>query len=64
MLPWLALALAVIFLDQLTKIVIERTFEYGDVAAGDRLLQPGADLQQGRGVLVPGQAPAAGRTSS
>ena len=30
MLPWLALALAVIFLDQLSKIVIERTFEYGD----------------------------------
>ena len=29
-LPWLALALAVIFLDQLSKIVIERTFEYGD----------------------------------
>ena len=30
MLPWLALALAIIFLDQLSKIVIERTFEYGD----------------------------------
>jgi len=30
MLPWLALALAVIFLDQLSKIVIERTLEYGD----------------------------------
>jgi signal peptidase II len=31
MLPWLALALAVIFFDQLTKIVIERAFNYGDV---------------------------------
>ena len=31
MLPWLALALLVLFLDQLTKIVIERTFNYGDV---------------------------------
>lgn len=31
MLPWLALALLVIFLDQLTKVVIERTFSAGDV---------------------------------
>jgi signal peptidase II len=31
MLPWLALALGVVFLDQLTKILIERTFSYGDV---------------------------------
>jgi signal peptidase II len=31
MLPWLALALLVIFLDQLTKVVIERTFSPGDV---------------------------------
>jgi signal peptidase II len=31
MLPWLALALLVIFLDQLTKIVIERSFSFGDV---------------------------------
>jgi signal peptidase II len=31
MLPWLALALLVLFLDQLTKILIERAFEYGDV---------------------------------
>ena len=30
MLPWLALALLVIFLDQLTKIVVERTFSFGD----------------------------------
>jgi len=31
MLPWLALALLVLFLDQLTKVVIERAFDYGDV---------------------------------
>jgi signal peptidase II len=31
MLPWLALALLVLFLDQLTKIIVERTFNYGDV---------------------------------
>jgi signal peptidase II len=31
MLPWLALSLLVIFLDQLTKIVIERSFSFGDV---------------------------------
>ena len=31
MLPWLALALLVVFLDQLTKVLIERTFDYGDV---------------------------------
>jgi signal peptidase II len=31
MLPWLALALLILFLDQLSKIAIERTFEYGDV---------------------------------
>jgi signal peptidase II len=31
MLPWLALATAVILLDQLTKIVIERIFNFGDV---------------------------------
>ncbi len=31
MLPWLALALTVIFLDQLTKVVVERMLDYGDV---------------------------------
>ena len=31
MLPWLALALLILFLDQLAKVAIERTFEYGDV---------------------------------
>jgi signal peptidase II len=31
MLPWLALALLILFLDQLSKVAIERTFEYGDV---------------------------------
>jgi signal peptidase II len=31
MLPWLALALLVVFLDQLTKVVVERVFEFGDV---------------------------------
>lgn len=31
MLPWVALALAVIFLDQLSKIVVEQAFDYGDV---------------------------------
>jgi signal peptidase II len=31
MLPWLALALLVIFFDQLTKIVVERALDYGDV---------------------------------
>jgi signal peptidase II len=31
MLPWLALAGAVIFLDQLSKILVERHFEFGDV---------------------------------
>ena len=31
MLPWLALALLVVFLDQVTKVLIERTFDYGDV---------------------------------
>jgi len=31
MLPWLALALLVLLLDQLTKIVIERAFSFGDV---------------------------------
>lgn len=29
--PWLALALAVVAIDQLTKFAIERTFDYGDV---------------------------------
>jgi signal peptidase II len=31
MLPWLALALLVVFLDQLTKVVVVRVFEFGDV---------------------------------
>jgi signal peptidase II len=31
MLPWIAIALAVVFLDQLTKVVVERMFDYGDV---------------------------------
>jgi signal peptidase II len=31
MLPWLALALLVIFFDQLTKIVVERALDFGDV---------------------------------
>jgi len=31
MLPWLALALLVLFLDQLTKVGIERSFSHGDV---------------------------------
>ncbi|MFN7571581.1 MAG: signal peptidase II [Betaproteobacteria bacterium] len=33
LLPWLALALAVILADQATKIVVERTFNYGDSIA-------------------------------
>lgn len=31
LLPWIAIALAVVVLDQLTKLAIERVFEYGDV---------------------------------
>jgi len=31
MLPWLGVAIAIVLLDQLTKITIERRFEYGDV---------------------------------
>jgi signal peptidase II len=31
MLPWLAIAAVVVLVDQLTKIVIERAFDYGDV---------------------------------
>jgi len=31
LLPWLALALLVVFLDQLSKVVVERVFEFGDV---------------------------------
>jgi signal peptidase II len=30
-LPWIGVALAVVVLDQLTKLLIERAFEYGDV---------------------------------
>lgn len=29
--PWLALAALIVLADQLTKIIIERTFDYGDV---------------------------------
>jgi len=31
MLPWLALAAAIVLIDQLTKVAIERAFDYGDV---------------------------------
>jgi signal peptidase II len=31
MMPWVALAALVVLIDQLTKIVIERSFDYGDV---------------------------------
>jgi signal peptidase II len=31
MLPWVALAAAIVLIDQLTKIAIERRFDYGDV---------------------------------
>lgn len=31
LLPWIGVALAVVVLDQLTKLAIERAFEYGDV---------------------------------
>ena len=31
MLPWVALAAAIVLIDQLTKLAIERTFDYGDV---------------------------------
>jgi len=31
MLPWIGVAIAIVLLDQLTKITIERRFEYGDV---------------------------------
>ena len=31
MLPWIALAAAIVLIDQLTKIAIERAFDYGDV---------------------------------
>jgi signal peptidase II len=30
-LPWVALAALIVLVDQLTKIVVERTFDYGDV---------------------------------
>lgn len=31
LLPWVALAAAIVLVDQLTKIAVERAFEYGDV---------------------------------
>jgi signal peptidase II len=31
MLPWVALASVIVLVDQLTKLAIERTFDYGDV---------------------------------
>ena len=31
MLPWVALAAVIVLIDQLTKVAIERTFDYGDV---------------------------------
>jgi signal peptidase II len=31
MLPWVALAAVIVLIDQVTKIAIERTFDYGDV---------------------------------
>ena len=31
MLPWVALAAVIVLIDQLTKIAIERAFDYGDV---------------------------------
>lgn len=31
MLPWVALAAAIVLIDQSTKLAIERTFDYGDV---------------------------------
>lgn len=31
MLPWVALAAAIVLVDQLTKIAVERAFDYGDV---------------------------------
>lgn len=31
MLPWVALASVIVLIDQLTKLAIERTFDYGDV---------------------------------
>ncbi len=31
MLPWVALAAAIVLIDQLTKLAIERAFDYGDV---------------------------------
>jgi signal peptidase II len=31
MLPWVALASLIVLVDQLTKLAIERTFDYGDV---------------------------------
>ena len=31
MLPWVALAAAIVLIDQLTKVAIERAFDYGDV---------------------------------
>lgn len=32
MLPWLGLAVLIVAIDQATKIAVERTFDYGDVA--------------------------------
>jgi signal peptidase II len=31
MLPWVALAAVIVLIDQMTKIAIERTFDYGDI---------------------------------
>jgi signal peptidase II len=31
MLPWVALAAVIVLIDQVTKIAIERTFDYGDI---------------------------------
>ena len=31
LLPWIALAAAIVLIDQLTKVAIERAFDYGDV---------------------------------
>lgn len=31
MLPWIAVAIAIVLIDQVTKIMIERRFEFGDV---------------------------------
>jgi hypothetical protein len=50
---WLGLALVVILADQVTKTLIVGQFALGDVRRGDRLLQPRARAQRGRGVLLP-----------